>query len=188
MRQCRLRPDGGLVCFQRAWLLSRNPRQRYLCDWQPDRQKGSDSFGRQEVPRQEIYSKNIYIQSANLNGKPLTQPWLSHEQIISGGTFHLVMGPNPNREWGSAPNVRPPATMPAGFPYPELPPPSNEKRMAFSMPAWLNWMCWWNELVQSRHEAPKDAPSLPEHFRGPANARRFPKAPWFGAPGGHERC
>ncbi|MCX6924764.1 MAG: glycoside hydrolase family 92 protein, partial [Verrucomicrobia bacterium] len=68
--------------------------------------------------------KNIYVQSASLNGKPLSRAWLRHEEIIAGGTLRLEMGPKPNLEWGHAQDVRPPATMPAGFQYPALPTPS----------------------------------------------------------------
>ena len=70
--------------------------------------------------------KNIYIQSASLNGKPLARTWLTHDQVIAGGTLRLVMGPKPNLEWGRAQEDRPPATMPTGFQYPELPAPSND--------------------------------------------------------------
>jgi predicted alpha-1,2-mannosidase len=67
---------------------------------------------------------NIYIQSATLNGKPLTRPWITRDEVISGGTLRFVMGPRPNTEWGSAPADRPPATMPADFQYPPLPAPA----------------------------------------------------------------
>ncbi len=78
--------------------------------------------------------ENIYIQSASLNGKPLAQAWLTHDKIIAGGTLHLVMGSKPNLDWGRAQGVRPPATMPAGFKYPELPAPSDDKPVVFSVP------------------------------------------------------
>lgn len=72
-------------------------------------------------------AENIYIQSATLNGKPLTKPWLTREQITSGGTLHLVMGAKPNTAWGAASEDRPPATMPAGFQYAPLPEPAPDK-------------------------------------------------------------
>ena len=71
-------------------------------------------------------SQNIYIQSATLNGQPLTKPWLSQEQITSGGTLSLVMGPKPNPQWGSVPQDHPPATMPLDFHYPALPAPASK--------------------------------------------------------------
>jgi predicted alpha-1,2-mannosidase len=46
-------------------------------------------------------SKNIYIQSATLNGKTLNTPFIRHHQIISGGELVFEMGPRPNRDWGT---------------------------------------------------------------------------------------
>jgi predicted alpha-1,2-mannosidase len=50
---------------------------------------------------------NIYIQSATLNGHPLGRAWLRHEEIVAGGTLELVMGPHPNKAWGSDPKTLP---------------------------------------------------------------------------------
>lgn len=44
--------------------------------------------------------ENVYIQSATLNGQPLNRCWLSHAQIVAGGTLELTLGPKPNRAWG----------------------------------------------------------------------------------------
>jgi len=43
---------------------------------------------------------NKYIQSAKFNGQVLNKPWFTHEQLMSGGTLELVMGPKPNKSWG----------------------------------------------------------------------------------------
>ncbi|WP_295717174.1 GH92 family glycosyl hydrolase [Mucilaginibacter sp.] len=43
---------------------------------------------------------NKYIQSAKFNGKVLNKPWFTHEQLTSGGTLQLEMGPKPNKSWG----------------------------------------------------------------------------------------
>jgi predicted alpha-1,2-mannosidase len=51
--------------------------------------------------------RNMYIQSATLNGQPFTRSWLTHDQIVSGGALVLQMGPTPNRRWGAAPADRP---------------------------------------------------------------------------------
>ncbi|NDV57723.1 GH92 family glycosyl hydrolase [Bacteroides sp. 519] len=45
--------------------------------------------------------ENIYIQSAKLNGKEYTKNYISHNDIVSGGTFEFVMGNQPNKEWGA---------------------------------------------------------------------------------------
>ena len=73
---------------------------------------------------------NIYIQSATLNGKPLHRPWITRAEVTAGGTLKFHMGPKPNPDWGSAPEDRPPATMPASFVYHPLPTtglPNNQK-------------------------------------------------------------
>lgn len=45
-------------------------------------------------------SKNIYIQSATLNGKPFNQCWIRHSTIVDGGKLELLMGPQPEKSWG----------------------------------------------------------------------------------------
>ena len=49
-----------------------------------------------------------YIQSATLNGKPMTRNWISQAEIAAGGKLVLNMGPTPNQAFGSAPADRPP--------------------------------------------------------------------------------
>ncbi len=44
---------------------------------------------------------DIYIQSATLNGQALDRPWLSHSEIMAGGTLHLQLGSQPNQKWGA---------------------------------------------------------------------------------------
>ncbi|HTB84174.1 MAG TPA: GH92 family glycosyl hydrolase [Candidatus Sulfotelmatobacter sp.] len=53
-------------------------------------------------------AQNPYIQSATLNGRPLTRSWISHDEIVAGGKLVLTMGPNPNKIFGSAVTDRPP--------------------------------------------------------------------------------
>jgi predicted alpha-1,2-mannosidase len=54
-------------------------------------------------------AQNIYIQSATLNGASLNKPWFSHSDIANGGTLEFVMGAEPNKDWGSAPDAAPPS-------------------------------------------------------------------------------
>ena len=54
-------------------------------------------------------TKNMYIQSATLNGKPWNRPWFSHADIANGGEFVFVMGPAPNEKWGSNQASAPPS-------------------------------------------------------------------------------
>ncbi len=55
---------------------------------------------------------NKYIQSATLNGETWGKPWISHEDVVSGGTLVLQMGPRPNKAWGAAPEDAPPSAKP----------------------------------------------------------------------------
>jgi predicted alpha-1,2-mannosidase len=43
---------------------------------------------------------NKYIQSAKLNGVPYLKCWLTHQQLLAGGTLELIMGSRPNKAWG----------------------------------------------------------------------------------------
>jgi predicted alpha-1,2-mannosidase len=45
--------------------------------------------------------ENYYIQSASINDKPLTNQWLFHDELTSGGKLILEMGSTPNKNWGS---------------------------------------------------------------------------------------
>jgi predicted alpha-1,2-mannosidase len=51
--------------------------------------------------------ENIYIQSATLNGSPLTKPWFDEKEILSGGELKVAVGPQPNPDWGASPFDRP---------------------------------------------------------------------------------
>jgi predicted alpha-1,2-mannosidase len=53
--------------------------------------------------------KNLYIQSATLNGQPWNKPWFSHTDIANGGTLVFEMGPRPNLSWGSGLEAAPPS-------------------------------------------------------------------------------
>jgi len=59
------------------------------------------------IKANKISSKNIYIQSAQLNGEKLDKPWLTHADIVNGGSLIFEMGPIPNKEWGARPEDSP---------------------------------------------------------------------------------
>ena len=61
------------------------------------------------ITAQNVSAVNKYIQSAELNGKPLNKPWFEHGDLANGGTLVLRMGPRPNTAWGSAPDAAPPS-------------------------------------------------------------------------------
>ena len=50
--------------------------------------------------------RNIYVQSARLNGKALKNSYIEFNDIRHGGTLELVMGPKPSK-WGAASACRP---------------------------------------------------------------------------------
>jgi predicted alpha-1,2-mannosidase len=45
---------------------------------------------------------DIYVQSVTLNGKPLERPWITHDEIMSGGALQFRLGPQANRKWGTS--------------------------------------------------------------------------------------
>lgn len=53
--------------------------------------------------------ENVYVQAAQWNGAPLQKAWLSHADLVKGGTLALDMGATPNKAWGAAPEVAPPS-------------------------------------------------------------------------------
>lgn len=51
--------------------------------------------------------RNVYIQSARLNGRKYTRSYVTYQDIMRGGTLEFVMGPEPNRHFGAAKKDRP---------------------------------------------------------------------------------
>ncbi len=49
----------------------------------------------------DVSDTNIYIQKAELNGSPLERAWITHDEIMNGGTLEFWMGPQPNKNWGA---------------------------------------------------------------------------------------
>lgn len=62
-----------------------------------------------EIEARNTSDANRYIQSATLDGKPLTKPWFYHADLVDGGKLILEMGPKPNKNWGSKPQDAPPS-------------------------------------------------------------------------------
>jgi predicted alpha-1,2-mannosidase len=50
---------------------------------------------------------NIYIQSVKLNGKPYTDAFITHGEIMKGGVLEFTMGPQPNKDFGKPVENRP---------------------------------------------------------------------------------
>ncbi|EDU43987.1 Glycoside hydrolase family 92 protein [Pyrenophora tritici-repentis] len=55
--------------------------------------------------------KNIYIQSATLNGVPYTRNWLQHSFFLEGDVLELTLGPQESA-WGTRPEDVPPSLGP----------------------------------------------------------------------------
>lgn len=51
----------------------------------------------------------VYIQSARLNGKSIDRAWITHDEIVNGGTLELEMGTEPNKKFGK--HRLPPAAL-----------------------------------------------------------------------------
>jgi hypothetical protein len=64
-------------------------------------------------------AKNVYIQSATLNGKPYSKSYLEHRDLMAGGELVFTMGAQANRRWGvgsgfeSVSKIDGPAIVPA---------------------------------------------------------------------------
>jgi putative alpha-1,2-mannosidase len=52
-----------------------------------------------------VSDRNKYVQSAQLNGKPLNEPRFAHADLAGGGSLVLEMGPRPNKNWGTTEDV-----------------------------------------------------------------------------------
>ncbi|MDP4183808.1 MAG: GH92 family glycosyl hydrolase [Bacteroidota bacterium] len=59
------------------------------------------------VKADNLSKDNFYIQSAKLNGKTYTKSYIKVDDIRKGGVLEFVMGPEPQKEWGSKAEDRP---------------------------------------------------------------------------------
>ena len=60
-----------------------------------------------EVKRRD--PKHVYVQRFTLNGQPQQRAWFRHADIASGGSILLEMGPTPELQFGSTPDLLPPS-------------------------------------------------------------------------------
>ena len=67
-----------------------------------------------EITAENQAPDHPYIQSALLNGKPLSRAWLRHIEIAAGGHLEVVLGPEPNLNWAIGKANRPPSLRPEG--------------------------------------------------------------------------
>lgn len=52
-------------------------------------------------------SENKYVQKIKRNGKEFKTNWISHEDILKGGSFHFIMNNTPNTTRGTTPEAFP---------------------------------------------------------------------------------
>ena len=89
--------DGG--CAVKPWYdLSSPAFLRVVIHLDPQHYGARDLVIEAEGPKDAVY-----IQSASLNGKPLTMPRIDHALLTRGGTLRYVLGNEPNKHWGVAP-------------------------------------------------------------------------------------
>lgn len=61
-----------------------------------------------EIVAENLSDKNIYIQDATLNGKPLKTSYFRHQDIVNGGKLHFKMGAEPNKAlWSDVGSIPP---------------------------------------------------------------------------------
>lgn len=65
--------------------------------------------GKFVIEAKNVSKDNMYIQSATLDGKPLSKPWFYHSELVDGGSLVLNMGSKPNKKWGSKSEDIPPS-------------------------------------------------------------------------------
>ena len=58
-----------------------------------------------------VSTENIYVQSVTLNGQSYDKNYIDYKTIMQGGELVFELGPEPNKQWGSAPA----ATFPGDF-------------------------------------------------------------------------
>lgn len=59
------------------------------------------------IKSENLTKKNKYIQSAKLNGTVYNKAFLTQATIMHGGELVFIMGPKPNKQWGSQPGDMP---------------------------------------------------------------------------------
>ena len=65
--------------------------------------------------------RNIYVQSARLDGRAYTRSWITHDFFLRGGVLELTLGPTESA-WGTREEDRPPSWSTGGFANRTMPP------------------------------------------------------------------
>ena len=60
-----------------------------------------------EIKAPGVSDRNRYVKSVKLNGKPLNKLYLTHSELLQGGTLEFVMSKTPNKRRGITPDTKP---------------------------------------------------------------------------------
>ena len=60
-----------------------------------------------EVKAPGVSDKNRYVKSVKFNGKPYNKAYLTHDDLMAGGTLEFEMASKPNRKRCLAPETKP---------------------------------------------------------------------------------
>lgn len=60
-----------------------------------------------EIKAPGVSDRNRYVKEVRLNGKPYSKMYITHNDILAGGTLEFVMSARPNRKRGTAPADKP---------------------------------------------------------------------------------
>ena len=60
-----------------------------------------------EIKAPGVSDKNRYVKAVLLNGKPYTKTYITHEDIVGGGTLEFVMSAKPNKKRGLSSSDKP---------------------------------------------------------------------------------
>jgi hypothetical protein len=96
-----------------AWLVMSAMGFYQVCPGNPEYSLGTPMFSsvilhlpnghRFEIKARHLSPDNYYIQGASLNGKAYSKSYITHSELLQGGTLVLDMGSQPNHHWGSQP-------------------------------------------------------------------------------------
>ena len=60
-----------------------------------------------EIKADGVSDTNRYVKSVLLNGKPYTKTYITHDDLMAGGTLEFVMSSKPNKKRGLATSDKP---------------------------------------------------------------------------------
>ena len=68
-----------------------------LAPWFPEITMDLGGGKKLHITAEGLSNDSYYVQSLKVNGKPWTQSWISHDDLVGGrgGTMEFVLGPKP---------------------------------------------------------------------------------------------